>query len=114
LDRLAPSRARTAAHGAAGVARAFFLGITSGVAGFCAGPILGAILTLAAAQGDPVGGAILLAAYGVGMVLPLVILVVVWHHTGIGHRARGRTFTVAGRTFHTTSVVTGLLLIVVG
>ncbi|MPV50866.1 cytochrome c biogenesis protein CcdA [Pseudactinotalea sp. HY160] len=114
LDRLAPTRAAAAARGAAGVARAFFLGITSGVAGFCAGPILGAVLTLAAAQGDPVGGAILLAAYGAGMVLPLVILVIVWHRVGIRNRARGRTFTVAGRAFHTTSVLTGLLLIAVG
>lgn len=114
LDRLAPRRATAAAHGAAGVVRAFFLGITSGVAGFCAGPILGAVLTLAAAQGDPLGGAILLAGYGAGMVLPLVILVLAWHRVGFRNRMRGRTFAVAGRTFHTTSVLTGLLLIAVG
>ncbi len=114
LDRLAPKSATAAAQGTAGVVRAFFLGITSGVAGFCAGPILGAVLTLAAAQGDPIGGGILLAAYGAGMVLPLLVLVLAWHRVGFRNRMRGRTFTIAGRQFHTTSVITGLILIAVG
>lgn len=116
LDKLVPGRAGSAATTTAGVVRAFFLGITSGVAGFCAGPILGAILSMVAFQGEGklLNGAFLMAAYGVGMILPLVFLVLVWHRTGIRDRARGRTFEIAGRQFHTTSVITGLVLIAVG
>jgi len=96
--------------------RTFLLGAASGVAGFCAGPILGAVLTLAAGQGDVVGAGLLLAVYGAGMVLPLLGLAAAWGRIGDRGRSalRGRTFTVLGRELHTTSVVTGLLLVGVG
>ena len=98
----------------AGLVKTVLLGASSGVAGFCAGPVLGAVLTLAAARGDVVtagccwplrrghGGAPAAAGLGVGT-------------PGGRSRAvlRGRTFT-AGRELHTTSVVTGLFLIAVG
>src|SRR5690625_3073221 len=114
LQRLLPQSAANAAASRAGLARSFLLGVSSGVAGFCAGPILGAVLTLAAASGSLFSGALLMALYGAGMVAPLLVLVMMWHRTGIRRRARGRAFTVAGRTFHTTSLLTGALLITVG
>lgn len=114
LQRFLPKSARAAAHTRVGLARAFLLGISSGVAGFCAGPILGAVLTLAAASGSVLTGAVLMTFYATGMIAPLLILVMVWHRTGIRRTARGRTFRVAGRDFHTTSLLTGVLLIVVG
>lgn len=100
----------------AGLAKTVLLGASSGVAGFCAGPVLGAVLTLAAARGDVVTAGLLLAVYGAGMVVPLLLLASVWGRLGARSRAvlRGRTFTVAGRELHTTSVVTGLFLITVG
>ena len=99
-----------------GLAKTVLLGASSGVAGFCAGPVLGAVLTLAAARGDVVTAGLLLAVYGAGMVVPLLLLASVWGRLGARSRAvlRGRTFTVAGRELHTTSVVTGLFLITVG
>lgn len=104
------------AHQRHGVTRTFLLGAASGVAGFCAGPILGAILTLAMARGNTLEAGLLLASYGLGMVVPLVILASVWSR--LKPRAlgvlRGRAFTVAGRQFHSTSVVTGLLIALVG
>ena len=50
------------------------------------------------------------------MVLPLLIIVLLWNKLGQrGQSAlRGRVFTFLGRQWHTTSVVTGLLVILVG
>lgn len=104
------------AASATGLLKTLLLGAASGVAGFCAGPILGAVLTLAAARGDVLAAAVMLAVYGAGMVAPLLLIAVLWQRLGARGRAalRGRTFTVAGRELHTTSVVTGLLIMGVG
>ncbi|MDP9806070.1 cytochrome c biogenesis protein CcdA [Trueperella bonasi] len=101
---------------ATGFAKTFLLGTTSGVAGFCAGPILGAVLTMAAASGSTVTAGLLLATYGAGMVVPLIVIVVLWRPLGERGRSvlRGRTFTMLGRQFHTTSVITGLLIVGIG
>lgn len=110
-DRL---QSRTAS--ATGLVKTLLLGAAGGVAGFCAGPILGAVLTLAAARGDAVAAGGLLAVYGAGMVLPLLLIAALWQKLGTRGRSalRGRTFTVLGRELHTTSALTGLLIIVVG
>lgn len=104
------------AHRRTGVLRTLLLGAASGVAGFCAGPILGAILTLAVAQGNSLGAGLMLAVYGLGMVAPLMVLAAVWDR--LGPRAmtllRGRGFRFLGRDLHTTSVITGLLIAGVG
>lgn len=99
-----------------GIVKTFLLGAASGIAGFCAGPILGAVLTLAAAQGDLLLAGVLLACYGAGMVVPLMLLAWAWNRMSARTRRalRGRSFTLLGRRWHTTSVVTGLLLIGVG
>lgn len=100
----------------AGLVKTVLLGAASGVAGFCAGPILGAVLTLAAAQGDVVTAGTLLAVYGAGMVVPLTVLAALWGRIGTRTRAlmRGRTLTVLGRELHSTSVASGLLILAVG
>src|SRR5699024_6817210 len=104
------------AHQKTGFIRTLLLGAASGVAGFCAGPILGAILTLAVAQGDTLNAGLMLAVYGIVMVAPLTLLVDVWDK--IGPRTmrvlRGRGFQFMGRQFLTTSVVTGLLISGIG
>lgn len=104
------------AHRRTGVLRTLLLGAASGVAGFCAGPILGAILTLAVAQGNSLGAGLMLAVYGLGMVAPLMVLAAVWDR--LGPRAmtllRGRGFRFLGRDLHTTSMITGLLIAGVG
>ncbi|WP_291379218.1 cytochrome c biogenesis CcdA family protein [Demequina sp.] len=117
-SRLMPG-ADAVRHNAArstGLVKSLLLGMVGGIAGFCAGPILGAVLTLAAAQGDAVGSGLLLAVYGAGMVVPLMVLAASWQRLGAhGQRAlRGRGFTIKGRQFHTTSVATGALIVLVG
>lgn len=99
-----------------GLAKTLLLGGASGIAGFCAGPILGAVLTLAAASGDTLSAALLLAVYGAGMVLPLLLIAALWRQLGARGRQllRGRAFTVFGRQLHTTSVITGAVIMIVG
>lgn len=99
-----------------GLVRTLLLGAVSGVAGFCAGPILGAVLTLAMGQGSSLMAGALLAVYGAGMVVPLMIIAALWEKLGTrGQRLlRGRAITVFGRQLHTTSLITGLLIIGVG
>ena len=109
-------RLQQQAHSRTGAVRTLLLGAASGIAGFCAGPILGAILTLAMAQGGSVEAGLMLAVYGLGMVVPLTLLAAVW--TRLSPRTisviRGRGFRFLGRQLHTTSVVTGLLIIAIG
>jgi len=94
----------------------YVLGLTYGLTGFCTGPILGSILVLAAAGGQPVRGGMLLAVYALGMVIPLVLLSLVWGR--IGERAhrmlRGRDVRVGRLTLQSTSLVSGVLLAIVG
>lgn len=99
-----------------GLVRALLLGTVSGVAGFCSGPILGAVLTLAATQESPLLAGTMLAVYGAGMVVPLLVIAASWNRLGARGRARlrGRAWQVGPLRLHSTSVVTGLLLIAVG
>lgn len=89
----------------------------------CVGPILGALLTALFAQGAPVlAGAVLAQVYALGLALPLFLVAVFFRRLGTGSRAwtmlRGRGFSinVFGTTLHlhTTSLISGLMLIVVG
>jgi cytochrome c biogenesis protein CcdA len=92
------------------------LGAVYGLAGFCSGPVLGAILTVAATRESPLSGGLLLAAYSLGMVLPLLVLALVWDRLGVGSRRwlRGRTLRLGRWRVHTTQLVSGLLLVGVG
>ncbi|PYG01610.1 PEP-CTERM protein-sorting domain-containing protein [Georgenia satyanarayanai] len=118
LSRLLPGTrsVRSAAHGKGSVLRSVLLGTVSGIAGFCSGPILGAVLTMAATEPSPVLAGVLLAVYGAGMVVPLVAIAAVWSRLGARGRARlrGRAWQVGPFQLHTTSVLTGVLLVVVG
>jgi cytochrome c biogenesis protein CcdA len=87
------------------------LGAVSGLAGFCAGPILGAVLTVAAASGQPLRGAALLAVYGAGMTVPLFGLAAGWDRLRIGQRQwlRGTGVRVGPLRLHTHSLISGLI-----
>ncbi|MDN4479503.1 cytochrome c biogenesis CcdA family protein [Demequina muriae] len=104
-----------AAH-SVGIVRTFLLGAVGGVAGFCAGPILGAVLTVAAAQDDVLAASSLLAAYAAGIVAPMLVLAATWDRLGTRGRSvlRGRAFRAFGRMWHSTSVITGALMITLG
>jgi cytochrome c biogenesis protein CcdA len=61
-------------------------GVIYGLTGFCSGPLLGAVLTLAAAGHSPWSGAPLLLVYALGMSAPLFILAAAWDRYDLGHR----------------------------
>lgn len=101
--------------GRSGMVPVFGLGAVYGLAGFCSGPILGAVLTVAA-TGTPVRGSLLLACYALGMALPLFFLALVWDRFDLGRRSwlRGRVLTFGRLRLHTTTLVSGLLFIGIG
>ena len=94
----------------------YALGAVYGLAGFCAGPILGSVLTVAAVSGSPVYGGLLLAVYALGMAVPLFLLALLWERFELGGRKwlRGRVLNVARFELHTTSLLSGLFFIALG
>ncbi|MEU9121959.1 cytochrome c biogenesis CcdA family protein [Streptomyces sp. NPDC048506] len=94
----------------------FLLGCVYGLAGFCAGPILGAVLTVTAVSGNPVHGASMLAVYALGMALPLFVLALLWDRFRLGTRGwlRGRELTLGPLRLHTTSLLSGLFFLGIG
>lgn len=94
----------------------FALGAVYGLAGFCAGPILGGILTVAALDGDPFHGGVLLAVYALGMAVPMFALALLWDRCDLGRKRwlRGRALQLGPIRLHSTSVIGGLVFIALG
>lgn len=99
----------------------YALGLVYGLAGFCAGPILGSVLTVAALSGSPVYGGLLLAVYALGMAVPLFLLALLWERHDLGRRRwlRGRPIRIgraSGRSVevHSSSLLSGLFFIALG
>ncbi|MEU8523469.1 cytochrome c biogenesis CcdA family protein [Streptomyces sp. NBC_01216] len=94
----------------------YALGLVYGLAGFCAGPILGSVLTVAAVSGSPVYGGLLLAVYALGMAVPLFLLALLWERFDLGRRRwlRGRTLRAGRFELHSTSLLSGLFFVVLG
>ncbi|MEV0747323.1 cytochrome c biogenesis CcdA family protein [Streptomyces sp. NBC_00184] len=94
----------------------YALGAVYGLAGFCAGPILGSVLTVAAVSGSPAYGGLLLAVYALGMAVPLFLLALLWERFDLGRRAwlRGRVLRLGRFELHTTTLLSGLFFIVLG
>ncbi|TVP71404.1 MAG: cytochrome c biogenesis protein CcdA [Nitriliruptor sp.] len=97
-------------------AAVFGLGAVYGVAGSCAGPILGAVLTIAALDGRPAHGAALLAVYALGMTAPLFLLAGTWERFELSRRGwlRGRPLHLGRVELHTTSLLAGGLFAAIG
>lgn len=92
------------------------LGAVSGLTGFCAGPILGAVLTIAATSGAAPRGGALLAVYAAGMAAPLFGLAALWDRYDLGRRSwlHGRTVRLGSVRLHTTMLASGLVFITLG
>ena len=98
------------------VGATFALGAVYGFAGFCSGPILGAVLTVAVASGQVTRGAGLLAAYALGMAVPLFFLAALWDRFDLGRRSwlRGRELRLGRLRVHTRSLISGIMFILLG
>lgn len=94
----------------------FALGTVYGLAGFCSGPLLGSVLTVAAVGGEAGYGALLLGVYGVGMTVPLFVLALLWDRFDLGSRRwlRGRPVRIGPLHTHSTSLLAGLVFIAIG
>ncbi|WP_328895293.1 cytochrome c biogenesis CcdA family protein [Streptomyces sp. NBC_00236] len=94
----------------------YALGAVYGLAGFCAGPILGSVLTVAAVSGSAAYGGLLLAVYALGMAVPLFLLALLWERFDLGRRAwlRGRALRLGRFELHTTTLLSGLFFIGLG
>ncbi|MBA3952674.1 MAG: cytochrome c biogenesis protein CcdA [Rubrobacter sp.] len=94
----------------------YALGAVYGFAGFCSGPILGAVLTVAAASGGALQGAGLLAVYALGMAAPLFGLALLWDRFDLGRRRwlRGREVGLGRFRVHTNNLVSGLMFVALG
>jgi cytochrome c biogenesis protein CcdA len=111
-----PGASLRPAMSAESAASTFVLGLSYGLGGFCAGPILGGILTIAAGSGGVVPGALLLAAYGAGMAFPLFLLALIWERLGATWkgRLRGRAVRVGGVERHISTVLSSAMFILLG
>lgn len=110
-----PSSANRGA-GNGGALSVISLGAVYGFAGFCSGPLLGAVLTFAIAGGSPVYGGALMALYALGMALPLLLLALLWDRYELGKKRwlRGREVRIGPLKTHSTSLISGLVFIAIG
>src|ERR687897_2030250 len=94
----------------------FSLGAVYGFAGFCSGPILGAVLTVAVTSGSALRGAGLLATYAAGMATPLFVMALLWDRLDLGRRRwlRGREVSLGALRLHTTNLICGLMFVAIG
>jgi cytochrome c biogenesis protein CcdA len=94
----------------------YALGAVYGFAGFCSGPILGAVLTVAAASGGALQGASLLAVYALGMAALLFLLALLWDRFDLGSRRwlKGREIGLGRLKIHTNNLVSGLMFVALG
>jgi cytochrome c biogenesis protein CcdA len=104
-----------AANGASAPAT-YVSGVVYGLTGFCSGPLLGSVLTLAATGQSLPLGASLLVVYALGMVVPLFALAAVWDRYSLGRRRwlRGGGIRLGRVSLHTTNLVAGGLFVLLG
>lgn len=93
----------------------YLLGTVYGVAGICAGPILGSVLTLAAIGGSALYGGLVLLVFAAGMVLPLFVLALLWERIpGLQAVLRPRELRIGPWRNTWTAVIGGLVTVALG
>ncbi|MCH7810374.1 MAG: cytochrome c biogenesis protein CcdA [Chloroflexi bacterium] len=94
----------------------YTLGLVYGFGGFCSGPILGSVLTVAAAGDNALRGGGLLAVYALGTVLPLFLIASLWDTTGIGKAKwlRGWGVRIGPLAIHSTNLIAGTVFLLLG
>ena len=110
-----PAITRDASADGTSVLSVYLLGTVYGLAGVCAGPLLGAVLTLAAFGSNALYGGLVLAVFAAGMVAPLIVLAALWGSSArIKNWLRPREVHI-GRWSNTwTQVIGGVLTIAIG
>ena len=84
----------------------------------CVGPILVALLLVASTVGSIAKGGILLFVYSIGLALPLILISMYIEKLNKKSRLwkiiQGKEIKIFGRKIHSTTLVSGLLFIVIG
>ena len=115
-----PLLSRSKAADGTSAAAVYALGTVYGLAGVCAGPLLGAVLTVAAVSGNALAGGFILLVFAAGMAVPLMILALVWGRFPYvkklirprGVQIRGWRNTWTGISGGALTVAVGVLLLV--
>lgn len=110
-----PGLMRQQGASSASIASVYALGTVYGLAGVCAGPMLGAALTFAAFGGNALSGGIVLLVFAAGMTVPLLLLALLWNRLPVVQRlVRPRELRI-GRWRNTwTNVIGGALTVAIG
>jgi len=97
-------------------ASVYATGLVYGVSGFCSGPLLGSVLTLAGSATNPVLGAALLFTYALGTAAPLFLIAWLWDRHQLGRKAwlRGRPVRLGPWSVHSINLMSGALFILLG
>ena len=96
------------------------LGAFSGIASACCAPVLVGVVALSGAAGSFAAASVVGVAYVFGLVVALFAIALLWDRYDWGASAllRGRTLTLRAfgrsRQVHTTALVSGVLLMVMG
>lgn len=99
---------------ASGVA-VFALGAVYGLAGVCAGPMLGAALTFAAFGANAAFGGIVLLVFAAGMTLPLLVLALLWNRIpAVRGLVKPRELRIGKWRNAWTNVIGGALTVAIG
>lgn len=93
----------------------YALGTVYGVAGVCAGPLLGAVLAFAAFSSNALYGGLILLVFAAGMTAPLLILALVWTRLPwVRSLVRPREVVLGPIRTTWTGIVAGVLTIGIG
>ncbi|MEU4690190.1 cytochrome c biogenesis CcdA family protein [Actinoplanes sp. NPDC023714] len=109
-----PGLPAAAAQGTSAAA-VYALGTIYGLAGVCAGPLLGAVLTVAAVGGNALYGGIVLLVFAAGMCCPLLFLALLWGRLPFVRRmVRPRGVRVGGWSNTWAGIAGGVLTVAIG
>lgn len=96
-------------------ASVYTLGTVYGLAGVCAGPVLGTVLTFAAMGGDPLAGGVALLVFAAGMAFPLLVLSLLWARIPVVRRlVRPREVRLGGWRTTLSALVGGAITVALG
>lgn len=110
-----PGMMRQRGAASASIASVFALGTVYGLAGVCAGPMLGAALAFAAFGGNALAGGLVLLVFAAGMTVPLLVLALLWERLPAVRRLVRPRELVIGRWRNAwTNIVGGALTIGIG